>query len=66
MYSSILRPASAQLPLAAVLRQQNTLPKDRPCQMVCVLKNTSDLRRRKKYRTYFITMGRFWWKDFLR
>ena len=50
MYSSILRPAPAQLPLAAVLRQQNTLPKDRPAQMVCVWKDQANLRRREDIR----------------
>ena len=47
---SILRPASAQLVLAAVLRQQNTLPKDRPAQMVCVWKDQANLRRREDIR----------------
>ena len=47
---SILRPAPAQLVLAAVLRQQNTLPKDRPAQMVCVWKDQANLRRREDIR----------------
>lgn len=56
MESSILRPAPAQLVLAAVLRQQNTLPKDRPAQMVCVWKTPSNLRRRENKKTYFPTI----------